>query len=148
MGLWSCRRLPTTMDIVSHAVAGAAVGAYYNRPILGACFGVLPDLVLGVKRLTVPTRAYNLTHSLSFGIGVGTIASFALGSPLPLLALLSHLLLDLPTHGSEWAPPLLYPWSNKRFSYGEEWEWFSPDWWIGLYITLVWSVSWLLLARL
>jgi membrane-bound metal-dependent hydrolase YbcI (DUF457 family) len=136
------------MDIVNHAVAGAAVGAAFGRPIVGALFGVLPDLVLGVKRLTLPTRAYNLTHSLLFSAVVGLVASVALGSPLPLLALLSHLLLDLPTHGSVWAPPLLYPFSDKRFSYGEEWEWFSPDWWVGFYITLVWSISWLFIARL
>jgi hypothetical protein len=136
------------MDIVNHAVAGAAVGTYFGRPVLGAFFGVLPDLVLGIKRLTVPSRAYNLTHSLLFTLGVGMVAGITLGSTVPLLALLSHLLLDLPTHGDEWGPPLLYPWNGKRFSYGEEWEWFSPDWWVGLYINLVWSASWLSFALL
>ena len=136
------------MDIVNHAVAGAAVGAAYGRPVVGALFGVLPDLVLGVRRLTVPTPAYNLTHSLSFVIVVGAIAGAVLGSPLPLLALLSHLLLDLPTHGPVWAPPLLYPGSVKRYSYGDEWEWFSRSWWIGLSITSIWSATWLSVAYL
>lgn len=134
------------MDIVNHAVAGAAVGAAFGRPGVGAFFGVLPDLVLGVKRLTLPTPAYNLTHSLAFSGGVGLIAGELLGSPLPLLALLSHLLLDLPTHGPKWAPPLFYPWSELRYGWGEEWEWFSRSWWIGFGITLVWSITWLFVA--
>lgn len=131
------------MDIVSHAVAGAAVGVAYGRPIVGALFGVLPDLVLGVKRLTVPSAAYNVTHSLAFTLLVGVLASVALSSPLPLLALLSHLLLDLPTHGPVWAPPLLFPISDHRFSFGKEWEWFSRTWWLGFLITITWSTIWL-----
>jgi hypothetical protein len=134
------------MDIVNHAVAGAAVGAAYGRPIVGAFFGVLPDLVVGVKRLTVPSEAYNLTHSLFFTIAFGLMGSHLEGTWMPLLALLSHLLLDLPTHGPIWAPPLLYPWTEKRFSFGEEWEWFSRSWWIGLSITFIWSSLWLIVA--
>lgn len=135
------------MDIVNHAVAGAAVGAAFGQPLLGAFFGVLPDLVLGPKRLTVPSRAYNFTHSLTFTVGMGITAGIIIGSPLPLLALLSHLLLDLPTHGKVWAPPLLYPWSEHRYSYGDEWEWFSPSWWFGFALTMAWSTTWLLIAH-
>lgn len=132
------------MDVFSHAVAGAAVGAAFGRPVLGAVCGVLPDLALATrKRLTLPPTAYNATHSALFVAGVGLLGALALGTVVPLLAVLSHILLDLPTHGRQWAPPLLYPFSERRYSMGTEWEWFNRSWWLGLGLTLLWSLAWL-----
>lgn len=133
------------MDALSHALAGAAVGHHYGSAATGAFFGVLPDLVLGVKRLAAPTTLYNATHSALFSCVLGVCAWLVLGSPLVLLALLSHLLLDLPTHGRAWAPPLLYPFSSRRFGLGVEWEFFNTAWILGANITLLWCALWLVL---
>jgi hypothetical protein len=130
------------MDIVSHALAGAATGTAFGHPFLGAFFGVLPDIVLGVKRHALPTFAYNSTHSLPGVLVLGCAGAFFTGSIVPLLALLSHLLLDIPTHGEQWAPPLLFPFDLHRFSYGEEWEWFNPSWCFGFLLTIFWSSIW------
>lgn len=135
------------MDIGNHILAGAAAGSFFGHPVAGALCGALPDLVLGIKRRPAPTLAYNVTHSAAFAAFAaaaayaysGTNAGAAVG-----LALLSHLILDLPTHGKQWAPVLLYPLSNKRFSYGEEWEWFSYSWWGGFSVTIFWSGAWIL----
>jgi hypothetical protein len=132
------------MDIISHAIAGACTGAAFGEPIAGAIWGVLPDLVLGVRRRFHPTILYNITHSLTF-IGLcGFIGVMVFGSWTPAFSLLSHIALDLPTHGTVWAPPLFYPF-KRRYSLGKEWEWFSLSWGIGLAITIVWSSIWLLI---
>jgi hypothetical protein len=130
------------MDIVSHALAGAATGAAFGRPILGAFFGVLPDVVIGIKRRKLPSTAYDATHSLVGIITIGAIGTAVTGSALPIFALLSHLILDMPTHGDKWAPPLLFPFDSMRFSCGEEWEWFNRSWCLGLLLTLCWSAAW------
>lgn len=135
------------MDILSHAIAGAAVGQAFGRPVLGAVCGVAPDLALLTwQRLSTPTAAYNAAHSALVLGGAGLLAAAASASVVPLLALLSHLLLDVPTHGKQWAPPLLYPLSSKRYSMGTEWEWFNRSWWQGLGLTLTWSLAWLVVA--
>lgn len=135
------------MDILSHAVAGAAVGAAYGQPVLGAVCGLLPDLALATpKRLTLPTVAYNATHSLAIVLPLGLAGGALFGSVVPLLALLSHILLDLPTHGKHWAPPLLYPFTKTRYSCGTEWEWFNRSWWQGFVLTLLWSLAWLFVS--
>lgn len=132
------------MDIFSHAVAGAATGTYYGKPILGACVAVIPDLVLGAKRMLTPTKLYDITHSLIFTMVLGYSYWFYMGDGLLFFALLSHLLLDIPTHGTTWAPPLLYPFKNKRFSLGNnEWEWYSTSWFTGLVLTILWSLLWI-----
>lgn len=132
------------MDILSHAVAGASVGAAFGQPILGAACGVAPDLALLTwRRLTHPTAAYNAAHSALVLGGAGLLALVLFATVVPLLALLSHILLDLPTHGKRWAPPLLYPFSEQRYSLGTEWEWFNRSWWQGLGLTLAWSFAWL-----
>jgi membrane-bound metal-dependent hydrolase YbcI (DUF457 family) len=128
------------MDIVSHAIAGASAGAVFGRPVLGAVFGVIPDVVLGITRKTAPGAAYDVTHSLLFVLAISLLCA-KLDTWAPVLAVLSHIVLDLPTHGSGWAPPLLYPICQRRFSYGEEWEWFNRSWWRGLVITIIWSLS-------
>lgn len=126
------------MDIVSHALAGAAAGAVVGHPVAGAVLGVLPDAVLGIKRRQEPNTAYNVTHSLLFVAVCWMLEQMLFGTSVSLIALMSHLLLDIPTHGKKWAPPLLYPFDDIRFSLGEEWEWFSPSWNGGLVITSIW----------
>ncbi len=126
------------MDLVGHALAGGAVGLYYGHPVLGALVAVLPDLPLFRARLATPPTSYDILHSLW---------------PLPLLMLLpqwilwawvSHLLLDLPSHGKIWAPPLLWP-KQTRFSvFGIEWELFNRAWIIGVVVTVSWSSTWIL----
>lgn len=133
------------MDIISHALAGAATGHAFGAPIVGAVFGVLPDLVLGYKRVNKPTQPYNLTHSLAFATFTPLAWGLYFGGQqgwLVFFALLSHLILDLPTHGKTWAPMLLYPYP-RRFSLGSEWEWFNKVWWRGFALTLLWSLLWL-----
>lgn len=130
------------MDIVSHAVAGACSGAIFGRPLAGAAWAVVPDLVLGIKRLKYPTELYRATHSLFF---IAAIAVFLYWSTpnyrhAALLAILSHHVLDAPTHGVRWAPMPLYPFSSYSISIGNEWEWFNESWWHGLLLTVIWSV--------
>lgn len=128
------------MDIISHAVAGACAGAVFGRPVLGAVFGVLPDIVLGVRRKATPNTSYNVTHSLMFVLVVALVC-IPLRTWAPVIAAISHIVLDLPTHGLKWAPPLLYPLSDRRYSYDDrEWEWFNYSWWRGLAITIMWSM--------
>lgn len=133
------------MDVLSHAAAGAATGSFYGRPLLGALIAVIPDLVLPMQRVLMPPRAYKLTHNLAF------VTAAALLSPpgfrgLVFWCLLSHLFLDFFTHGEEWAPRLLYPWSDARVSPFGEWEWFNRTWWAGFCLTLNWSIVWLSLS--
>lgn len=132
------------MDIISHAMAGASVGVAFGHPVAGAIFGVLPDLVLLTpKRLAVPPARYKASHSMAFVAGAGLLGWLAFGTVAAPLALLSHILLDLPTHGALWGPQLLYPFSLRVYNYGEEWEWFNRSWWQGLGLTFLWSLLWL-----
>ena len=132
------------MDIFSHALAGAATGATFGRPLLGATFAVLPDLVLGIKRVDKPSKVYILTHSLLFVGVVWLILYLYIGQVeacCSALALISHIALDIPTHGSAWAPRLFYPFSDHPFSMsceGEEWEWFNHVWLDGFFLTIAW----------
>lgn len=131
------------MDIVSHAISGAAMGAAFGRPLEGALFAILPDMVLPIKRIYKPIARYNLSHSLLTILPLGAALWAFTGSPVALIALLSHVALDIPTHGPKFAPTLFYPVSEKRFSYGSDWEFFSPSWWAGLTLTILWSIAWL-----
>lgn len=136
------------MDVIAHAVAGASTGAYFGRPVLGACIAATPDLVLGLRRHATPSALYNATHSALFLV-LATLAALPFGTAaIVAYCLLSHLVLDLPTHGLKWAPPLLYPFDAHRFSFGREWEFFNPSWWRGLVLTLLWSIAWLLALSL
>lgn len=138
------------MDLISHAVAGAATGAAFGRPVLGACVAVTPDLVLGIKRRAVPNTAYDITHCPAFACSIG-LAIFAITNSIGIAAcvtacLVSHIALDLQTHCSRWAPKLLFPFAQHRHSCGDEWEWFNRSWWIGLITTILWSATWIALS--
>lgn len=130
------------MDIITHALAGAATGAFYGKPVIGAVVAIIPDLVLGIKRKEKPTELYNFTHSLLFVTAVGSISLATFSNLFLFWAVLSHVILDLMTHGKVWAPTLFYP-HSKRFSYGEEWEWFNKDWWMGMAYSITWILLWL-----
>jgi len=133
------------MDWLSHAVAGAAVGYAFGDPTLGAVVALVPDLPLLGPRRALPPRLYDWTHSLLFTFAVGGAALVLTGSPLVLWALVSHLVLDLPTHGRAWGAPVLLPFSNARFAlWNNDWELFSPHWWAGLAVTITWSLLWLI----
>lgn len=137
------------MDLVTHMAVGTITGYSVGHPLIGALAAAVPDLTLGYKRRKLPTSAYDFHHSL-LGLAFFT-AMFVGGSYLAggvtrnavlaaLLGYASHLALDLPTHGTTWAPPLLYPFSKSRFSiFGQEWEWFSPVWWLGMFYAFIWS---------
>lgn len=129
------------MDILSHAAAGFAAGHAMGYPITGAIFGILPDLVLPQERVESPPKEYDMTHSLLGLFWFGLLCYVLTGSAVGWVAMGSHILLDLPTHGKTWAPPLLYPFSRKRFSFGEEWEWFNASWWEGATITVIWILA-------
>lgn len=132
------------MDIVTHAVVGFATGAVFGHPWLGAVCAVLPDVVLGVRRRAAPTGAYNATHSLFCPLAGGLLTLLLTNRPMAALAvlaaLLSHIAIDLPTHGKHWAPPLLYPLSKKRCVFGCEWEFFNDSWLIGFGISTLWVI--------
>lgn len=134
------------MDIFSHAIAGAAVGHYYGSPIIGVIIAISPDLVLIGKRRKLPTVFYDFCHSFLALIVSGPLFGFIFNIEyiLAYLAYFSHLYLDLFTHGKIWGSPLLWPFSNKRFPYGQEWEFNTRIWYIGLIFTIIWSYLWLL----
>lgn len=117
------------MDILTHALVGAAIGSRAESPAIGACVGavvaVLPDLALcSIKRLPRPTEPYKWSHS------VWPILVIWMFSPLMALCYASHLVLDIPTHASTWAPRPFYPW-HHRIGVFREWEWFNRTWWTG-----------------
>lgn len=130
------------MDVVTHAIVGAATGLPFGMPLYGACVAVLPDVVLGVRRRNTPSGAYNATHSvlcLLVGMVVALLVSRSPAVALcTALCLFSHLALDLPTHGKKWAPPLLWPFLPERFSFGDEWEFFNQSWFVGASLSIIW----------
>jgi membrane-bound metal-dependent hydrolase YbcI (DUF457 family) len=137
------------MDIVTHTLVGAATGFYFGHPVAGALVAAAPDLVLGIRRRKAPSAAYNATHSLLVAGVAATLAWALLPEPWPALIYwcwLSHLFLDMVTHGVQWAPPLLYPLRPTRFSLGDEWEFYNHSWQRGLVLSLAWSAAWIGLA--
>lgn len=122
---------------MTHAVVGACTGNVFGRPFVGAMVAVLPDLVLGVKRRKFPNKAYKITHSW---IGL-LVCAFAPGYIF--WPYLSHILLDIPTHGKDWAPRLFYP--SSICIPASEWEFFNISWWIGLILAFLWVVVCLIL---
>lgn len=135
------------MDIVTHAITGAATGLAFGHPALGAIVAVLPDTVLGVTRRSAPNTAYNVTHApfpMCIALAVG-FAPFGLAG-CAIAAYISHIVLDLPTHGGRWAPKLFAPFSYRRISIGDDWEYYNGPWWVGAIIATLWSALCLSLA--
>lgn len=132
------------MDIFTHAIVGAATGALFGRPIAGAVVAVAPDLVLGFKRKLWPTLLYDLTHSpiivslLLFGTTVNYDPKL---SACLILCYLTHIILDVVTHDTEWAPQLFAPFTDLRFGTNNNWEWFNRPWWGGFFLSLGWVIT-------
>lgn len=138
------------MDVFTHALAGAATGAAFGRPLLGAVVAVLPDsaLWLGPRRAS-PPALYRAAHGLLAPFMLATITMAFFGpavSACVFFAWLSHFVLDVPTHGEEWAPRPFWPDERPLFTHFEEWEWFNASWWRGLKIAIIWSIAWLSLS--
>ena len=128
------------MDIITHAVVGAYTGSFFGHPIAGAIAGIAADLpIMLVKRYPSPPPAYKATHSLAAAVIVGIAGYLLYGNAALFLAYLSHLYLDLFTHGKEWGSVLLYPYP-KRFSFMPEWEFFNSSFYLGLFLAVLWSV--------
>jgi len=140
------------MDIITHAVAGAATGAAFGRPLLGAAVAVVPDSALWLRyRLARPPAAYSAAHGLLAPCLAGSVAMMLFGpaiSALVFFAWLSHIVLDIPTHGEEWSPRLFWPDNRPVFIGFQEWEWFNRSWWRGLALAAIWSAIWLSFALL
>lgn len=140
------------MDIVTHAIVGAITGANWGRPILGAAVAIAPDFVLGLKRHALPPLSYSMTHSpllmsLALFVATGALTHDPRLTACVIACYLSHIALDLQTHGDDWAPRLFFPFSIHRTSLGGDWEFFNRSWWLGLSTAVLWSSIWLLAAR-
>ena len=136
------------MDIASHFIAGASVGIYYGKPLIGGFLGILPDLVLGLQRKAEPTKLYRVTHSFLFLLLVTALFAYTSFYMLVFWALFSHLLLDYFTHGPMWSPNLFYP--SKRtlhLKFISEWEFFNSSWTLGFILTFIWSVFWIAMSN-
>jgi len=131
------------MDIVSHAIAGAATGALWGHPVAGAVAAVLPDIVIAGPRRALPSTLYRFTHSYLAFLIVSLLVLFIeynLAAAIA-LAYLSHLWLDAVTHGEQWAPRFLWPLEMVCFKNIPEWEFGNRTWWLGLLITIVYSLT-------
>ena len=122
----------------THAIAGAAVGALYQRPLgrrrviaLAAACAVVPDLDLVGWPLGVSPVALlghrGLTHSIPFAVLLG-IAATALvptrsrrekmvAAGVLVLATVTHGLLDALTTYAPTGPALWAPFSNTRYRF-------------------------------
>ena len=133
------------MDIISHVIAGAATGAAFGHPVLGAIIAVIPDLPIMGPRVEEPPKLYMISHSLIFLLSASLFFAFFGIGWLVFFCLASHLVLDLPTHGYQWSPRLMYP-SRYPIYWLEEWEFFNSSWLLGLLITILWSSVWILIS--
>lgn len=137
------------MDIITHAVAGAAIGAVLGHPVVGAMAAVVPDSALWLApRPALPPALYRAAHGGLAPLFVSAICLPIFGPQIAivvLLAWISHIILDIPTHGPDWSPRLFWPDERVVFDKFEEWEWFNHSWWFGFFITIVWVLLCLLL---
>lgn len=126
------------MDLLTHAVVGAAAGATVGQPFAGLVAGVAPDIVLGIRRRASPNTAYKLTHSLTVCVLLALPMGLLFGAWGVLLGWFSHIFLDTFTHGDQWAPRPIYPLSDFHFKLGvEEWEFFNTTWFLGLFASAI-----------
>lgn len=122
----------------AHAIAGAAVGAFYQSPpqrrrviTLAAICGVLPDLdligwPLGVSTFTLWGHR-GLTHSIAFAVVLGlavatlipsiTRRERAVAAFVLVLATATHSVLDAMTTYSPTGPAFWAPFSNARYRF-------------------------------
>ena len=123
----------------AHALAGAAVGAFYQDPrhrprvmALAAVCAVAPDLdligwPLGISPLTLLGHR-GLSHSLVFAVVLGGIAALALRPPVTtrervvaavilMVATATHSLIDALTTYAPTGPAFWAPFSNQRYRF-------------------------------
>ncbi len=157
------------MDILSHGLwGGLLLGKKSKKDFwMAFAFGVGPDLfsfgifsaltILGLASgldwsagppnpLLIPQyifQLYNITHSLVvFGVVFGAVWLICKKPYWPMLAWLFHILLDVPTHTTNFFPtPFLWPFFEYRFN-GISWSHpiiFFPNW-IALGVLLWWKL--------
>lgn len=138
------------MDIVTHAIVGAITGAAFDRPVLGAIVGILPDSALWLRpRLAHPPTLYRAAHGALAPMFASTVCLALFGAQIALVvfcAWVSHIVLDIPTHGPEWSPRLFWPDERVVFDTHQEWEFFNASWWGGLALASLWSMIWLMIS--
>ena len=123
----------------AHAIAGAAVGAFYQAPrhrrrviTLAAICAVAPDLdligwALGISPFTLLGHR-GLSHSIAFAVVLGVIATTALLPPVArrervaaavalILATGTHGVLDALTTYAPTGPAFWAPFSNHRYRF-------------------------------
>ena len=126
------------MDIINHAITGAAIGASVELSprsvLIGTLTGIAPDVSdfpLFYKRREIPTDLYAISHSFEVFLGMLAAGLIFDGFFVVSMAWCAHILLDYITHGETWGPKFIIlkiP-VPKRF---EEWEFFNWSWWRGL----------------
>lgn len=118
------------MDILTHAIVGAAVGVKFESLLSCVIASIAPDIVLGTKRKFAPTVPYKFLHSV-----FPVCALYLFGFKAEAIAWATHIVLDIPTHGPLWSPRLLSPFSDKGFTGFHEWEFFNTSWKKGLVLS-------------
>jgi membrane-bound metal-dependent hydrolase YbcI (DUF457 family) len=126
------------MDIVTHAIVGAVTGWPAGHPVAGALVAITPDLTLGLKRHHLPPVSYVLLHSW-VGLLAALVVAVAFKADWVFGCYLSHVILDVLTHGKEWTPRLMYP-RDSLFHF-EEWEFFNDTWKFGLGAAGAWCAG-------
>lgn len=119
------------MDILTHAIVGAAVGLKLGSPLSCVIASIAPDIVLGIKRKFTPTMPYKFLHSV-----FPVCALYLFGFKAEAIAWATHIILDIPTHGTLWSPKLFFPFSDKGFTGFQEWEFFNTSWKKGLALSV------------
>jgi len=131
------------MDIFTHGCVGFATGAVFGHPVIGTIAGVIPDSALWLRsRLACPPPLYRAAHGLLMPFVVALLCLYLFGMDIATTvcwAWFSHILLDIPTHSTEWSPRIFWPDNYPIFTQFNEWEWFNASWWKGLAIAVIWS---------
>ena len=136
------------MDIVTHAVVGAASGALFGQPLLGAAVATMPDWPLLGRRVKLPPFPYVVLHSpLVMYVVICMLPIDDVLFSTILLSYVSHIALDIPTHSKTWQPRFI-PFKESKLDDFEEWEFFNSSWWFGLTISIFWTILCLTFAFL
>jgi hypothetical protein len=107
------------MDILTHAALGWAVSPS-PECVAGS---ILPDVaLLGHRRGQSPPLAYRWTHSILFAAAIAPL------SPQAALGILTHIALDIPTHGVKFATQPFYPLAGWHLATATEWEFWNRTW--------------------
>jgi len=120
------------MDIFTHFAVGFATGTVIDKPITCGVIAILPDVFLfSFKRLKNPTILYKISHTVWIPLFI------CIFNPIYALAYLSHIVLDVFTHGGKWKTEPFLP-IKLNFGNFHEWEFFNKSYLIGLIISILW----------